>query len=175
MTDEPQVAEEILSAPEHAKLIHGSGGTRWYTGEEVPEYYDIAQGDTINIVNLLDLAMASTTVANTVDVHGTEARGIPVFTNGTLGVDMLYVPPGKAFPYHVHPGHHLLYCVAGKGTITYQHKVHQVVPGDLYMIEASVPHGVGADPDGPGHWLMSFGAPHTRVDSPHRMTEVVDD
>jgi quercetin dioxygenase-like cupin family protein len=167
-----EVAEDILSAPEHAKIIHGSGGTRWYTGDDAPDYLDIADGDEITVMNVIDLAMATPHQANTVDVHGSEARGVPLFTNGTLGADLLYVPAGKAFPYHVHPGHHLLYCVAGAGTITYAGKVNKVRPGDLYMIEASVPHGVGADPDGPGHWLISFGSPHTRVDSHDRMEEV---
>lgn len=168
-----EVAEDILSAPEHAQIIHGSGGTRWYTGDDAPDYFKIDDGgENLSIVNVIDLAMATPHVANTVDVHGTEARGVPIFTNGTLGADLLYVPPGKAFPYHVHPGHHLLYCVAGAGTITFSGKVNKVRPGDLYMIEASVPHGVGADPDGPGHWLISFGSPHKRVDAHDRMSEV---
>jgi quercetin dioxygenase-like cupin family protein len=171
-TSEP-VAQDILSAPDHAQMIHGSGGTRWYKGDETPDYYPIAEGENLTIVNLLDLAMATPTVANTVDVHGCEARGVPLFTNGILGADLLYVPPGEAFPYHIHGGHHLLYCVAGQGTITYSGKVNPVRPGDLYMIEASVPHGVGADPDGPGHWLISFGAnPHKRIDAHDRMEEV---
>jgi quercetin dioxygenase-like cupin family protein len=170
--DTSEVAEDILTAPEHARMIHGSGETRWYTGDEVPDYYEIDDGENLRIINLLDLAMATPVVANTVDVHGTEARGVPLFTNGSLGADLLYVPPGKAFPYHVHPGHHLLYCVAGAGTITFNKNINKVRPGDLYMIEATVPHGVGADPGGPGHWLISFGSPHKRVDAHDRMEEV---
>lgn len=172
--DTDEVAEEILSAPDHAQIIHGSGNTRWYTGDDVPDYYEIDDGDNLRIINLPDLAMATANLqANTVDVHGSPARGVPLFTNGVLGADMLYVRPGEAFPYHIHPGHHLLYCVAGAGTITFNGHINRVRPGDLYMIEASVPHGVGADPDGPGHWLISFGAgPHKRVDAHDRMEEV---
>lgn len=170
-----QLAHDVLKAPDHAKMIHGSGGTRWYTGEDHPDYYEINTDDDLTILNVLDFAMAMPTIANTVDVHGSEARGIPLLTNGTIGADLLYVPPGKAFPYHIHPGHHLLYCVAGAGTITFGGKIKNVRPGDLYMVEATVPHGVGADPDGPGHWLISFGSPHKRVDAHDRMEAVEEE
>lgn len=89
--------------------------------------------------------------------------------SATLGVDMLYVPPGNSFPPHVHPGHHLLMSVKGLGTITYGEDEIAVRPGDLYYIEADLPHAVGSDPSGPGHWLLSFGAPHKRVEAEDRM------
>lgn len=168
----PAIAEEVLSPPGDAQFIHGSGATRFYTGDEVPDYYPIHSGDDLTIVNLFELALATPNVTNTVDVHGVEARGVPIFTNGTLGADLLYVPAGKSFPLHVHPGHHLLLCVGGLGTITFDGKVKQVRQGDLYMIEATIPHAVGSDPDGPGHWLISFGSPHKRVDAHDRMEEV---
>lgn len=170
-TEVEGVVEETVVPPPDAGFIHGSGRTRWYT-DGPPEYLPINVGDDLTIVNLPDLALSVPHDANTCDVHGTEARGVPVFTNGTLGVDLLYVPPGKSFPYHVHPGHHLLLCVGGSGTITFADRVNEVRPGDLYMIEASVPHAVGAAEDGPGHWLMSFGSPHKRVDAHDRMEEV---
>lgn len=166
-------APETVKPPEDAAFVHGSGQTRWYTGDDGdPDYLKINDGDELTIVNLAELALATPAVANTCDVHGTEARGVPIFTNGTLGADLLYVPPGKSFPLHVHPGHHLLLCVGGLGTITFGEKVKPVRNGDLYMIEATIPHAVGAAEDGPGHWLVSFGAPHKRVDAHDRMKEV---
>lgn len=86
-----------------------------------------------------------------------------------LGVDMLYVPPGESFPPHVHPGHHLLMSVKGQGTVTYGDEVIDVRKGDLYFIEAQVAHAVGSTPGGEGHWLLSFGAPHKRVEAEDRM------
>lgn len=90
--------------------------------------------------------------------------------SGVLGVDMIYVPPGSSFPPHVHPGHHLLMCVRGKGSVTYGDEVVAVRPGDLYMILGGVAHAVGSDADGDGHWLLAFGAPHKRVDAHDRMS-----
>jgi len=174
-TTPSEVAPYVVDPPADAQFIHGSGRTRWYTdGTGPPDYADINVEDILTIVNLDELALATPTLTNTCDVHGTEARGVPIFTNGYLGADMLYVPPGKAFPYHTHPGHHLLLCVGGAGTITFGGKVNKVRKGDLYMIEATVPHAVGADEDGPGHWLISFGAPHKRVDADDRMEEVIE-
>lgn len=89
--------------------------------------------------------------------------------SGALGVDMLYVPPGSAFPPHVHAGHHLLMCVRGKGSVTYADEEIQVRPGDLYLILGGIAHAVGSDPTGEGHWLLAFGAPHKRIESADRM------
>jgi quercetin dioxygenase-like cupin family protein len=170
---EAEVAPRTVEPPEGAKFIHGSGETRFYgTPEEgvSPDYYPINTGTELTIVNLDELALATPYYLQTTDVHGTEARGVPIFTNGTLGADLLYVPPGKSFPLHEHPGHHLLLCVGGIGTITFGDVVKTVRKGDLYMVEATVPHAVGSASDGPGHWLISFGSPHKRVDADDRMT-----
>lgn len=127
----------------------------------------------LTILNLPALASASLDdEAQTVAVHGAPARGIPLLTNGHLGADLLYLAPGDSFPLHVHPGHHLLLCVAGSGKVTFDGRAFEVRPGDLYLIEASVPHAVGSSADGPGHWLASFGAPHTPLTSEQRMRVV---
>ncbi len=173
MLDSP-IAPEIVKPPDDAKFIHGSSETRWFTNAEgvKPDYVSINVGDQLQILNINHLADMVPDEVNTIDVHDAPARGLPMFTNGTLGADMLYVPPGESFPLHVHPGHHFLYCVRGKGSVTFAGQIFIVVPGDLYMIEASIPHAVGAAKDGEGHWLISFGAPHTRVDSEDRMTSL---
>lgn len=177
-----EVAPEVLSPPTDAQVVHGSQGTRWYTGEERPRYFPIHyqlfhEGNEeflkLSILNLPQLAEAiDTGEANTVDVHGAPAKGVPLLTNGHLGADMLFVPAGESFPLHVHGGHHFLLCVKGKGSVTFDGKIQVINPGDLYMIEASVPHAVGAAADGPGHWLVAFGAPHAELESEERM-EVV--
>ncbi len=83
-----------------------------------------------------------------------------------LGVDMLMIHAGDAFPLHTHPGHHLLLVVRGAGTATLDGVVYATVPGDLYLIEAEIPHAVGAVED---HWLLSFGAPHKHLTDAARM------
>lgn len=103
------------------------------------------------------------------DVH---AFGEKLLTNGTLGVDLLVVPPGAGFPPHIHPGHHLLLCLTGRGTFTLDRVVYDVQPGYLAMIEGAVPHAVGNPYDQP-HVLLAIGSPHRELDSPDRM-RVVD-
>ena len=102
-----------------------------------------------------------------------EAHGIPLLTNGGLGVDLLHVPAHSRFPLHHHPGHHLLYVLKGQGTFTLDGTVYATAPGDLMMIEGSVPHAVGASFE--DHVLLAFGSPHTPLDSPRRMTVILED
>ena len=83
--------------------------------------------------------------------------GEKLLTNGQLGVDLLVVPPGAGFPVHVHQGHHLLLVIAGRGTFSLDHEIHEVAPGDLSMIEGMVPHAVGNPFDQP-HCLLAIGA-----------------
>lgn len=104
------------------------------------------------------------------DGNPVDAWGFKLYDNGHLGGDMLHVPPNCRFPTHVHPGHHLLYCVAGAGTFSLDGKTYPVAPGDLYMVEGDVPHAVGAGPE--GHTLVAFGAPHRQLDDPDRMLTV---
>lgn len=143
-------------------------------GGDDPDYLPINVGEVLTIINTFQLAELVPDDIPTCTVHGTKARGLPIYTNGHLGADLLYLAPGDAFPLHVHPGMHFLLSIRGQGNVTFAGKTSNVRPGDIYFIEASVPHAVGADDDGEGHWLLSFGAPHVRVDSPYRMFPVDD-
>ncbi len=159
----------------HKRTLLGNFIKRYHTGDGKPAYLPIHVGDAdgereLTVVNLPELAqlLENDDVA-TVDIHGAAARGIPLFTNGHLGADMIYLEPGDSFPLHVHSGHHFLFCVKGEGTVRFDGKDFSIRPGDLYMIEASVPHAVAATSDGPGHWLVAFGAPHCAIDVTTRM------
>lgn len=110
---------------------------------------------------------AARVAADGVPVHGADAVGLNLHTNGHLGADILWVPATKQFPVHTHPGDHLLYCLEGTGTITVGECTYAVEPGDLYMVDGLVPHAVGAGPH--DHILVAIGAPHKPVDSPERM------
>lgn len=121
---------------------------------------------SLKIVNLEDMAKV---VAETgVPVHGAEAIGRGLHTNGKLGADILWVPATKKFPVHTHPGDHLLYCLEGTGTITIGEVTYDVGPGDFYMVDGMVPHAVGAGKK--DHILVAIGSPHKAVDSPERMS-----
>lgn len=102
-----------------------------------------------------------------VQIPGVAAQGLPLFSNGHLGVDMIRLEANQAFPLHTHPGHHLLLVVAGSGTVTVGGEIYKTQPGDLYMVEGASEHAVGAGPE--GHYLLSFGAPHLPLEHPDRM------
>jgi quercetin dioxygenase-like cupin family protein len=108
------------------------------------------------------------TAGGRVDGERVEAFGEKLFTNGTLGVDLLVVPPESGFPVHVHHGHHLLLCLAGPGTFSLAGVEYPVSPGELSMIEGNVPHAVG-NPYAQPHVLLAIGAPHRELDSEDRM------
>lgn len=105
-------------------------------------------------------------------IPNSPAFGDEMFSNGHLGVDLLYLPPNESFQLHTHPGHHILYVVQGHGNVTVDGVVYETIPGDVYMVEAELPHAVGAGPN--GHHILSFGAPHTAINEPGRMQFIVE-
>ncbi|MBA9005973.1 cupin domain-containing protein [Thermomonospora cellulosilytica] len=124
---------------------------------------------TSSDLSIINLRAATLAVAEQgVPVHGADALGLALHTNGHLGADLLKVPPHARFPIHVHPGDHLLLCLEGEGTISIDERTYQVRPGDIYMVPGQVPHAVGAGEA--GHTLLAIGAPHKPVDSPERMS-----
>lgn len=126
------------------------------------------EGHGVKIENL-EVARAALETGHGVQVHGAPATGLPLHTNGNLGADILFVRGGDEFPVHTHPGDHLLYCLAGHGTITVAGITYKIKPGDIYMVEGMIPHAVGAETD---HVLVAIGSPHKPVDAPDRMTWV---
>ena len=94
------------------------------------------------------------------------ASGQGLVTNGQLGADIIQLDAGDGFVPHTHPGDHLLIVIGGKGTVTFDGKIYPTAAGEIYMIEGSVPHAVGAVTD---HVIMAVGSPHKAVDAPDRM------
>jgi quercetin dioxygenase-like cupin family protein len=141
-------------------------------------YHPRADGDfsRLNLPDLIAMADLPTRVLGVVDDWGKpkDCYGTALFTNDVLGADLLNIPPGARFPLHVHPGHHLLYCVAGAGTFTIGDVTHDVFPGDLFMVEGNVPHAVGSGPRD-HHVILAIGSPHTHLGSPNRMTVLLED
>jgi quercetin dioxygenase-like cupin family protein len=104
-----------------------------------------------------------------VAMHGAAASGLGLVSNGLIGADVIRLPAGAGFPPHTHPGHHVLVVLGGHGTITYNGRVHATSAGEIYLVEGSVSHAVGAITD---HVILATGAPHMPVDSDRRMAEV---
>lgn len=93
------------------------------------------------------------------------ATGLPVLTNGFLGADILHIPAGEGFAPHSHPGDHLLFVLAGSGTITASGEILETAPGQAYMVGGSFTHAVGGITD---HVLLAIGASHHTLDSLER-------
>lgn len=102
-------------------------------------------------------------------LHTQSATALPLVSNGVLGVDLIRVEAGTGFEPHTHPGDHLLICVAGEGTITYDGYVYPTTAGQVYMIEGEKPHAVGARTN---HAILAVGMPHVPAGSPDRMKPV---
>jgi quercetin dioxygenase-like cupin family protein len=100
---------------------------------------------------------------------GTTATGRGLVSNGRLGVDVIHIPAGGGFEPHTHRGDHLLFVIAGRGTITYGGRIIPTHAGQVYLVAGEVAHAVGAITD---HVLLAVGSPHSPVDSPDRMTPV---
>lgn len=97
------------------------------------------------------------------------ATGRGLVSNGKIGVDMIHIPAGTGFEPHTHPGDHLLFIIAGEGTITYEGKIYPTHSGQVYLISGQKPHAVGAISD---HVILAVGSPHKPVDSTDRMTPI---
>lgn len=112
---------------------------------------------------LVDLGLRPT------PMPGSPATGRGLVTNGLLGGDVIRLAAGEAFEPHTHPGDHLLIVIGGEGTITFDGVVYPTRAGQIYMVEGSVSHAVGAITD---HVILAVGSPHKAVDDPTRMTPV---
>ena len=101
--------------------------------------------------------------------HTPSASALPLVSNGILGVDLIRVAAGTGFEPHTHPGDHLLIIVGGEGTMTYDGFVYPTRAGQVYMVEGSVPHAVGAITN---HAILAVGMPHVPAGSADRMKPV---
>lgn len=93
------------------------------------------------------------------------ATGRSIASNGFLGADILHLPAGDGFDPHTHPGDHLLFVLAGKGTVAVDGEIIPTRAGQAYLVEGAVPHAVGAITD---HVILAIGAPHRPLDSIER-------
>ena len=94
----------------------------------------------------------------------------------SIGIDLMEMSPGAAFPLHVHDGDHLLYVVSGRGLVHVGGVDHPVEDGDTVHIPALLPHGVKTDPSSDSKLvLLAVGHPHKPLSALDRMRTVSDD
>jgi quercetin dioxygenase-like cupin family protein len=85
-----------------------------------------------------------------------------------IGVDLIEMKKGAAFPLHYHEGDHILYILAGPGVVHIDGIDHHVTSGDSVFIAAELPHGVRTYPNADLHFL-AFGVPHKHLSALDRM------
>jgi quercetin dioxygenase-like cupin family protein len=88
-----------------------------------------------------------------------------------IGVDLVEMQPGSAFPLHAHPGDHMLYVESGRGFIHIAGKDRPVKKGDTIFVPAEAPHAVqGPDPrDTEPLVFVFFSQPHKHLEAIDRM------
>lgn len=154
-----QLPDDTLASIAIGDLVGGLAMREGETMDDVRRRLDPER-----ISDVLGVTRGGEHGAQTVPTYGEK-----LLSNGTIGVDMLVVPPGAGFPVHVHAGHHLLLCISGPGTFSLAGTVHEIGVGDLSMIEGNVPHAVGNPYDQP-HVLLAIGCPPRELDAEDRMT-----
>jgi quercetin dioxygenase-like cupin family protein len=95
-------------------------------------------------------------------------------TGEEIGVDCIEMAPGSRFPLHTHPGDHILYGLAGSGSVRINGVSYTIERGMTFFIAAEQPHAVqGPDPeDQVALAFLAFGVPHEHLASPERMQVV---
>ena len=118
------------------------------------------------------------------DEHGQVLRGIRgrmgaasmSMSDHEIGVDLIEMEPGSAFPLHTHPGDHILYILEGLGIIKVNEKQHIVREGDTVFIPAEHAHGVSTKAgENTIFRFLAFGHPHKHISAKDRMTIVEKD
>jgi quercetin dioxygenase-like cupin family protein len=95
-----------------------------------------------------------------------------VLENGhAIGVDIINMAAGSAFPLHTHPGAHILVIREGRGSISVDGVDYHLGSGDTIFVPAQYPHGVSAGLTA-GVSFLAFGVPHMPLSHPKRMTLV---
>jgi len=87
-----------------------------------------------------------------------------------IGVDLIEMSPGSAFPLHEHIGDHVLYIKSGSGIVHINDREQSVEEGDFVYIPAEYPHGVSTDSSSKEPLIIiAFGHPHNHVNARNRM------
>lgn len=118
-------------------------------------------------------------------LHGVEARGIELGTfemvesapgTAKVGLDLIAMDDGDQFDAHVHPGHHVLVVLSGRGFIGFgsgeQLEMRTLMPGSIVFVEAHEQHAVFCNEQ---LRFLAFGVPHRPLAAADRMALVAAD
>ena len=87
-----------------------------------------------------------------------------------IGVDLIEMQPGTAFPFHMHAGDHILYGIQGNGFVHIDKIDHPLGSNVTIFIPAEYPHGVHIPRNATEPCvLLAFGHPHKHVSATDRM------
>ncbi len=87
-----------------------------------------------------------------------------------IGIDLIEMQPGSAFPLHTHDGDHILYALSGCGTVSIDGDIHNFREGTSFYIEAKYPHNVGTYPNEVEPFVvLAMGHPKKHVSALDRM------
>lgn len=97
-----------------------------------------------------------------------DAKGVALLHDGErFGADIIEFPPVGEIGTHKHPGAHMLFVLAGSGTVIRDGATRPLSPGDCYLVASDQPHSVHAGED--GLRLLVVGNDHRSVDSEERL------
>jgi quercetin dioxygenase-like cupin family protein len=106
-------------------------------------------------------------------IRGKRGVAAPNAEGRELGIDLIEMEPGAAFPLHTHEGDHILYILTGHGYVHVDGVDHPARAGDTLFIPAAYPHGVKTDPTFPRRFVfLAVGYPHRHLEATDRMTLV---
>lgn len=106
-------------------------------------------------------------------IRGRPGVAAPTSEGTVIGVDLIEMQPGSAFPLHTHFGTHVLYIVEGQGLVQINGIDYHFKPEDTIFIPAECPHNVRALETALTPLVfLSIGHPHRPLDSKNRMHEV---
>ncbi len=103
-------------------------------------------------------------------IRGRAGVAAPTQAGLEIGLDLIELQPGSAFPPHVHSGEHLLYVLSGEGLAHIDGADHRITMGEVIFIAAHYPHSVSNPADAPAPLrLLTVGYPHKPVSARDRM------
>lgn len=114
------------------------------------------------------LTDASLLAEASVEMHMSDARGIPLLHDGDrFGADIIEFPPHGRVEEHTHPGAHMLFVLSGSGQVVRRGVPTSLASGKCYLVASEEPHSVAAGPH--GLRLLVVGNDHRHVGSRERL------
>ena len=90
-----------------------------------------------------------------------------------IGADFIRIDPGCGFLPHAHEGDHILFVLEGRGCLSYDGNIIELMPGNLAFVPAEHPHAMSCPSDATTALeVLAIGHPHHEVFSLRRSYSV---